>query len=68
MTTSNITRIRELIFSDSALTLQLHDITDKTIFIAAVIDIASANGILLSELDMAAAINAGTRCWLERWI
>lgn len=68
MTVSNITRFRELVFSDYALTLQLYQIADHAEFIATVTDIASTHGILLSELDVASAINAGTRRWVERWI
>lgn len=68
MVAANITRFRELVFSDSAMTLQLHAITEQANFIAAVIDIASANGIFLSEPDIAAAINVGARNWFERWI
>jgi hypothetical protein len=68
MTNLNIARIRELIFSDSALTLQLYAITDKAAFITAAIDIASANRIALAEIEIAAAINEGSRQWIERWI
>lgn len=68
MTVANITVFRELLFSDHALTLQLYEITDKAEFIATVIDVASNNGILLTEIDIASAINAGTRSWVERWI
>lgn len=68
MTFSNITRFRELIFSDFALASQLHAITDHAAFIAAVLDIAYANGILLGANEVSQQINAGTRSWLERWI
>jgi Nif11 domain len=68
MTATNITRFRELVFSDSALAAQLNAITDHAGFIAAVIQIASANGILLSAHEVSEQINAGTRSWLERWI
>ncbi len=68
MTTSNIMQFRELIFSDSALTAQLYSITAKADFIATTIEMAAANGILLTEVDIVAAMNAGSRSWLERWI
>ena len=68
MTVPNITRFRELIFSDSALTLRLYAITEKAAFIAAAIDVASANAISLTETEIADAINAGSRSWIERWI
>jgi hypothetical protein len=68
MTAPNITRFRELIFSDSVLAAQLYAITDHPAFIAAVIDIASANGILLGANEISQQINSGTRSWLERWI
>ena len=68
MTASNITQFRELIFSDSDLTLQLYSITGKADFITTAIVIALANGISLTETDVAAAMNAGSRSWLERWI
>jgi ethanolamine ammonia-lyase large subunit len=65
---SAISHLRELIFSDAALAAQLYEITDQANFIAAVANIASANGILLGENEVREAINAGTRSWLERWI
>ena len=68
MIASNITQFRELIFSDPALTLQLYAITTKADFTSAAINIASLNGILLAEADVDAAMNAGARSWLERWI
>ena len=68
MTVANIIRFRELILSDSALTLQLYAITENAAFIAAAMDIASANAISLSEIEIATAINAGSRSWIERWI
>lgn len=68
MTASNITQFRELIFSDYELTTQLYSITATADFIATSIDIALANGITLTEVEVATAINAGSRRWLERWI
>ncbi len=68
MTASNITQFHELIFSDSALALRLYSITVREDFIATTIEMALANGIALTEADVAAAISAGSRGWLERWI
>ena len=68
MTAPNITLLRELIFSDSSLASQLYAITDQAAFIAAVINIAAKNGILLAANEVSEQINAGTRSWLERWI
>ena len=68
MTAPNVARLRKLIFSDRAIASQLHAITDHAEFIAAVLDVASANDILLGANEVSEAIKAGTRSWLERWI
>jgi hypothetical protein len=58
----------ELVWSDPVLMQSMYAHHDRAAFIAAVIEQAALRGIALAEQDIAAAMNAGMRGWIERWL
>jgi hypothetical protein len=68
MITSPMQQFTELVWSDTALIESLSAFNDRRAFVTAVIEQAALRGIALAEQDIAAAMNAGMRGWIERWI
>lgn len=61
-------RFRSLVLADSELQRRLRAIIDKTEFTEAVLGLANDEGFELTEEDLAEAMRAGRRAWIERWI
>jgi hypothetical protein len=61
-------RFCERVASDEALTACLEAITADTDFIAAVVSEGRCAGFVFDESAVRAAISAGRRRWIERWL
>ncbi|MCB1909709.1 MAG: Nif11 family protein [Rhodocyclaceae bacterium] len=61
-------RFRAHVAADGALQERLRHIADEEAFIVAVLEMAAGEGFRLEREDVLAALNAGRRAWLERWL
>jgi hypothetical protein len=65
---SNFEEFRRLVLREKDLQTELRDVDDRERFTAAVVDLGRDRGFLFSPDDVEAALNAGRRAWIERWI
>ena len=68
MSAADLERLRGLLFADPARQQHLVTIADEGAFIAALAELASAEGLEVDPDDVRAAMRAGDRRCIERWI
>jgi len=61
-------QFRARVLADGALQAQLRCVSEQEAFIDAVLGMARTQGFELGREDVLAALNAGRRAWLERWL
>ncbi len=64
----DLERFRELVLRDFALQEQLREPADAHSFVALVLQLGRERGFDFTEDDVNAAMQAGRRVWMERWI
>ena len=64
----NLERFRELVLRDPALQEQLREPAETEGFVALVLQLGRARGFTFTADDVTAAMQAGRRVWMERWI
>lgn len=68
MTQVGFEQVRSLVLAQPALQERLRDLEDRAEFTRLLLEIARAHGHELAEEDVAAAMQASRRAWIERWI
>lgn len=68
MLSAQMREFRQLVFTRPDLREVLRACSDVDDFVAATTAVAGELGIELSESEVRAALNAGQREWIERWI
>jgi hypothetical protein len=68
MSMTDFCEFRELVLQEKGLQLLLRDIEDRDEFVNSVIAIGRECGFMLTRDDVDAAMLAGRRSWIERWV
>jgi hypothetical protein len=65
---SPLEKFRSLVLADPVLEQELRGVADRKQFVALATDRARANGCELAASDIEAALDAGARDWMMRWL
>ena len=68
MTPKSFEQFRALVFTDAALQERLNAVEDEESFVALVVQLGVERGYDFTLEDVAAAIRAARRAWIERWL
>lgn len=68
MSHESLEQFRQLVLRDRALQEQLREISDQEAFLALVVRLGAAHGYHFTVEEVAEALRASRRAWIERWI
>ncbi len=66
--TGEIEKLREIVLGDDDLQTRLQGISDRSEFIARVLEVAESLGLEIGSEDISQAMIENRRLWIERWI
>ena len=67
MSQENFEQFRRQVFSDRSLQLELRELTDQETFVNRVRQLGEECGYSFTVEDIAEAMRANRRVWIERW-
>lgn len=68
MTQAALDQFRALVLADPTLQEKLREIDDRAAFTAQVLALGQSLGYAFTAEDVANALQAGRRAWIERWV
>lgn len=68
MTQTDLEKFRRLVLTDAELQAQLWQTRERDAFIALVVRLGAERDCQFTPQDVQAALDAGRRAWLERWL
>lgn len=68
MTDTGFNDFRAVALADLDVQRRLRDATDREKFVQVVVELAGQSGFEVTSADVEAALIAGRKTWIERWI